>query len=183
MPKVEKPRKTKADKLNNPMRKIFIEKLCLNVSPGETGDRLTKAARVLEQLTDQVPVFSKARITIRTFGIRRNEKIAVHCTVRGEKAKELLKRGLRVKDFELRNKNFAESGNFGFGIQEHIDLGMKYDPAIGIFGMDFYVVLKRAGSRVASRKRARGRVGPQHRVTKEEAKKWFQEEFEGIILN
>jgi len=42
------------------MRKIFIEKLCLNVSPGETGDRLTKAARVLEQLTDQVPVFSNA---------------------------------------------------------------------------------------------------------------------------
>ncbi len=169
--------------MNNPMRKIFIEKLCLNVSPGETGDRLTKAAKVLEQLTDQVPVYSKARLTIRTFGIRRNEKIAVNCTVRGEKARELLKRGLRVKDFELRNKNFSDGGNFGFGIQEHIDLGIKYDPAMGIFGMDFYVVLKRAGARVATRKRARGRVGIQHRVTKDEAKKWFQTEFDGIILN
>ena len=182
MPKITKPRKTKQEKLNNPMRKIFIEKLCLNISPGETGDRLTKAARVLEQLTDQAPVYAKARLTIRTFGIRRNEKIAVYCTVRGEKASELLKRGLRVKDFELRNRNFAESGNFGFGIQEHIDLGMKYDPAIGIFGMDFYVVLKRAGGRVATRKRARGRVGPQHKVTQDEAKNWFQSEFEGIIL-
>ena len=36
-------------------------------------------------------------------------------------------------------------GNFGFGIQEHIDLGIKYDPSIGIYGMDFYVVLGRPG--------------------------------------
>jgi len=170
------------DKKKNPMRTLRIEKLCLNVSPGETGDRLTKAARVLEQLTGQEPVYSKARLTIRTFGIRRNEKIAVHCTVRGDKAKELLQRGLRVKDFELREGNFSDSGNFGFGIQEHIDLGMKYDPSIGIFGMDFYVVLGRPGRRVASRKRAPGRVGVQHKVTKEEAKKWFQDEMKGILL-
>lgn len=26
---------------------------------------------------------------------------------------------------------------------QHIDLGVKYDPATGIFGMDFYVVLGR----------------------------------------
>ena len=28
----------------------------------------------------------------------------------------------------------------GFGIQEHIDLGIKYGPSIGIYGLDFYVV-------------------------------------------
>jgi hypothetical protein len=33
-------------------------------------------------------------------------------------------------------RNFSETGNFGFGIEEHIDLGIKYDPGIGIFGMD-----------------------------------------------
>lgn len=32
--------------------------------------------------------------------------------------------------------NFSETGNFGFGVEEHIDLGIKYDPGIGIFGMD-----------------------------------------------
>jgi large subunit ribosomal protein L11e len=37
------------------------------------------------------------------------------------------------------------NGNFGFGIQEHIDLGIKYDPSIGIYGLDFYVVLGRPG--------------------------------------
>lgn len=83
----------------------------------------------------------KARYTVRSFGIRRNEKIAVHVTVRGPKAEEILERGLKVKEYELRAKNFSETGNFGFGISEHIDLGIKYDPAIGIYGMDFYACM------------------------------------------
>ena len=53
----------------------------------------------------------------------------------------LLERGLKVKEYELRKRNFSATGNFGFGIQEHIDLGIKYDPSIGIYGMDFYVVM------------------------------------------
>jgi len=53
--------------------------------------------QVLEQLTGQQPVFSKARYTVRSFSIRRNEKIAVHCTVRGAKAEEILERGLKVR--------------------------------------------------------------------------------------
>ena len=53
---------------------------------------------------------SKARLTIRTFGIKRNEKIACHVTVRGAKAKEILMKGLAVKDYELRKRNFSNSG-------------------------------------------------------------------------
>ena len=48
--------------------------------------------------------------------VKRNEKIAVHVTVRGDKALEILEKGLKVKEFELRKKNFSDSGNFGFGI-------------------------------------------------------------------
>jgi len=44
-------------------------------------------------------------------------------------------------------------------LDEHIDLGLKYDPAIGIYGMDFYVVLGRPGLRITQRKRARARLG------------------------
>ena len=100
----------KKEKFDNKMRTIHVEKLVLNLCTGESGDKLTKAAKVLEDLTDQTPVESKAKYTIRSFGIKRNEKIAVHVTVRGEKAEELLKRGLRVKEFELRKKNFSADG-------------------------------------------------------------------------
>ena len=52
----------------------------------------------------------------------------------------------------MRRDNFSKNGNFGFGIQEHIDLGIKYDPSIGIYGMDFYVVLGRPGMNVSHKK-------------------------------
>ena len=49
--------------------------------------------------------------------------------------------------------------------------------------MDFYVVLERPGFRVARRRRIKTRVGFQHRITKEDAIKWFQTKFEGVVLN
>merc|ERR1712212_808840 len=175
-------RMSESKTLEPKMQEIRIQKLCINVCVGESGDRLVRAGKVLESITGQTPVFSKARYTVRSFGIRRNEKISVHCTVRGPKAEEILERGLKVREFELRRENFSDKGNFGFGIQEHIDLGIKYDPSIGIYGMDFYVVLTRRGYRVAHRKRAPGKVGRQHRLRDEDAVKWFQAKFDGVIL-
>merc|ERR1712236_180490 len=153
------------DKQKNVMRDVRIGKLCLNICVGESGDKLTRAAKVLESLTGQKPVFSKARYTVRSFGIRRNEKIAVHCTVRGPKAEEILEKGLKVREYELRQGIFSATGNFGFGIAEHIDLGIKYDPSIGIYGMDFYVVMARPGFGVAYRRRKKSRVGFSHKIT------------------
>merc|ERR1711864_58593 len=151
--------KAPKNKNANPMREMQIDKLCLNICVGESGDRLTRAAKVLESLTGQAPVFSKARYTVRSFGIRRNEKIACHVTVRGAKAEEILERGFKVKEYELRKENFSANGNFGFGVQEHIDLGIKYDPSIGIYGMDFFVILGRPGMNVRHRRRKVGHVG------------------------
>lgn len=87
-----------------------------------------------------------------------------------------------MKEYELRKGNFSATGNFGFGIQEHIDLGIKYDPSIGIYGMDFYVVLTRPGTRVSKRRRCTSKVGFSHRLTKDDAMKWFQKKVSFIAF-
>merc|ERR1711864_68538 len=135
-----------------------------NICVGESGDRLTRAGKVLESLTGQTPVFSKARYTVRSFGIRRNEKIACHVTVRGAKAEEILERGFKVKEYELRKENFSQNGS------------------IGIYGLDFFVILGRPGMNVRHRRRKVGHVGFPHRLTKEDALKWFQTKYDGIVL-
>jgi len=172
---------TKIAEVMNPMSDIRINKVVINCCVGESSDRLTNAARVLENLAMQTPVFSKSKLTIRSWGIRRNEKIACHYTLRGEKAEILLERGLKAREYEVHARNFSDTGNFGFGINEHIDLGVNFDTSTGIFGMDFFVVLERKGNRISKRKRCKSKIGKKQKVSKEDAIRWFQENY-GIVL-
>ncbi len=168
--------------LNNPMRNIRIAKLSINTCVRPKEGRLDKAVKVLEQLTGQTPFVSKAKITLRGFGIRRNEKIAASVTIMGKKAQTLLENALKVKEFELPSSCFSNNGCFGFGIEEHIDLNIKYDPAYGIFGLNYFIVLERPGARVAKKRRCKSKIGNKQKVSKEEAQKWFKENFKGVIL-
>ncbi len=164
--------------LENPMRRIKISKVVLNIGVGKSGEPLEKAAKVLEQLTGQKPSFRKAKRTIRDFGIHRKEPIGVMVTVRGEKARELLRKLLKAREDRLPPSSFDEFGNVNFGIKEHIDIpGMKYDPDIGIFGMNVCVSLERPGYRVMRRRRMRSKVGRKHRIGREEAIEFFKREF------
>lgn len=156
---------------DNPMTKPRIAKVTVNIGVGSSGERLQKAARLLEELTGQKPSFRKARKTIRNFGIRRGENIAVMVTLRGEKAIEFLKRALEAIGWRIKASSFDEYGNVAFGIKEHIMIpGVRYDPEIGVFGMDVAITLEKPGYRITRRRRARkARVPRRHRVSREEA--------------
>ena len=52
-------------------------------------------------------------------------RINYFAQVRGPKALDIIERGLKVKEYELKKANFSQLGHFGFGISEHIDLGVK----------------------------------------------------------
>ncbi|HDD26892.1 MAG TPA: 50S ribosomal protein L5 [Acidilobales archaeon] len=160
----------------HPMTKPKIAKVTVNIGVGESGERLEKAARVLEMLTGQKPSFRRARRTIKEFGIRKGENIAVVVTLRGKKALDFLNKIFEAVDWRVKESSFDEYGNISIGIKEHIMLpGVKYDPELGIFGMDVAITLERPGFRVLRRRRCRKRSIPKrHRVNKKEAIVFFE---------
>jgi len=169
-------------KKENIMRRIRVEKVTVNIGAGESGEKLRKAEILLERLTGQKPVKTIATKTIPAFGIKRGEPIGVKVTLREDKAIKFLKKAFKAID-GLKEDNFDEFGNFSFGIKEYLDLpGTKYDPEIGILGMDICVTLERPGYRVKRRRRARAKIGKSHLITRSEAIKFVQEEFGVKVL-
>jgi large subunit ribosomal protein L5 len=153
-----------------PMLKPRIEKVVVNLSVGKSGEPLEKASRVLKELTEQTPIKMKAKKSIRDFGIREGEPIAAVVTLRKEKAIDFLKKVLPVVENKINRSSFDKQGNFSFGIKEHIEIaGVKYDPDIGIFGMDVCVTMARPGYRVKSRRKRKTSVGPKHVLTPEDS--------------
>jgi large subunit ribosomal protein L5 len=155
----------------NPMRVPLISKVTINISVGGASERLDKAARLLEQLTGQKPSIRRARKTIREFGISRRQPIAAIVTLRGQRALEFLKRALYAVNNTLKLSSFDEYGNISFGIKEHLLLpGVRYDPDIGIFGMDVAVTIEKPGFRVVKRRIKKvSSIPHRHRVRKEES--------------
>jgi len=154
----------------HPMLKPRIEKVVVNLNVGKSGEPLEKANTVLKEITGQNPVRKKAKKTIRDFGIREGEHIAVVVTLRRQKAIDFLKKVLPVVDNKISKSSFDMHGNFAFGIKEHIEIsGVKYDPEIGIFGMDVCVSVKRPGQRVKIRKKESKSIGHSHMLTPEES--------------
>ena len=153
-----------------PMRMPRIEKVVVNLNVGKSGEPLEKANKVLEEITGQTPVKRKAKKTIRDFGIREGESIAVVVTLRKQKAIDFLKKVLPVVENKVSKRAFDERGNFAFGLKEHIEIpGVKYDPEVGIFGMDVCVTVNRPGQRIKIRRKQNKSIGPKHLLTPEES--------------
>lgn len=156
---------------SNPMLIPRVAKVVINISVGGNSERLEKAVKLLNQLTGLEPSIRRARKTIREFGISRRQPIAAITTLRGSAAYEFLKKALIAVNNTLKEDSFDGYGNISFGIKEHLLLpGVRYDPDIGIFGMDISVVVERAGYRVLRRRRCRAESIPRkHRVSREES--------------
>ena len=160
------------------MRAIKIRKVVVNITTGQSGEPLDRAMTILENLVGQRPCTRRAKQTIRTWGIRRNEPISCLVTLRGKKAEDLLIKGFSAVRNWVNLRSFDTHGNFAFGINEHIDIpGQRYDPNLGITGMDVMVSLERPGYRIGQKRKAKSRVGRGHRVTREEAIEFIKQKF------
>ncbi len=162
----------------NKMRTIRIEKLTLNIGAGKDQGLLEKAEKLIEILTGIKPVKTKTQKRIPGWGLRPGLPIGVKLTLRGKKAEEMIPRLLAAKSNVLKPSNLDQGGNVSFGIPEYIDIdGAKYDPAIGIIGLQVCITLERPGFRTKRRRIRPAKPGSHHKLTVEEAKAFMTEKF------
>jgi len=167
----------------NVMQEARIDKVVVHIGVGESGIRLVNAETILTEITKQSPVRAIAKKTLPGFGIKKREPIGIKLTMRGKAAYEFLKTALKAAGNTLRASQFDEQGNFSFGVEEHTDFpGMKYDPEIGIFGMDVTVALRRAGYRVARRRVACRKISSRQKMTPDDAMDYVKKSFGVDIL-
>lgn len=162
----------------NPMRKPRIVKCVVNIGVGSGGEKQRKARDVIQMLTGQEPVDTISKTTNADLGIRKGQTIGCKVTLRDERAYNFLKKAFWVTENKILIDNFDENGNFSFGIDDYTDFkDMKYDPNIGIFGIDISVELARKGERIKRRKKKTKRIPEHQKLTKEEAIEYVEKAF------
>ncbi len=170
--------------MTNPMREIRLDKVVVNIGVGDAGERLLKAEKVLQMITERKPIRTLAKTTSRDFGIRSGMEIGVKVTLRGEEAEKFVKTALWTRDNRVAKYSFDPEGNFSFGIADYTDFpGMKYDPEIGIFGLDVSVALARPGKRVSKRRVLRRKVPAHHRITRHEGVEFLKSKFSAEVVD
>lgn len=164
--------------MNNPMRTPIVEKVIVHMGVGESGQHLVNAEEILRTITGQGVIRCFAKRTLPAFSIKKNEPIGCKVTLRGQKAQEFLETSFEIIEKTLSRAQFDSLGNVSFGIEEHTDFpGMRYDPNIGVFGMDVTVVLKRPGERICKRRIATRKIPTGHRVTVDDAISFLNENY------
>ena len=165
------------------MRELYVEKVVVNIGVGEAGERLVKAQKVLEMVTGQKSVQTISKTINRDLGIRKGMPLGCKVTLRGEAATEFIERALPIREMRVPIYSFDQEGNMSFGITDYTDFdGMKYDPEIGIFGMDISVVLRRPGNRITKRALLKRRIPKDHRVDRDEAIQYMKDKFKVEVV-
>ena len=140
---------TKKFGYTNPMQIPKLDKIVVNMAVGEAKENeklLETAAKDLEIITGQHPVYTKAKKSIANFKIREGMPIGCKVTLRGDRMYEFLDRLVnlalpRVRDFRGVNPNsFDGRGNYALGIKEQLIFPeIEYDKVDKVRGMDIIV--------------------------------------------
>ena len=170
--------------MSDVMRQVGVDKVVINIGVGEAGERLVKAEKVLEMVTGQKPVETISKTVNRDLGIRVGMPLGCKVTLRGENAEKFLARALNIRENRVYEYSFDKEGNMSFGISDYTDFdGMKYDPEIGIFGMDVNVVIRRkGGERVERRALLRKSIPKEHRVGRDEAIQFMKDKYNVQVI-
>jgi large subunit ribosomal protein L5 len=167
----------------NPMVQPQIEKVTINIGVGEAGERLKKAESVLENITNHKPVQTISTITNKEFGIRKRMPIGCKVTLRGKDAHDFLKKAWDTRENRIADYAFDEQGNLSFGIPDHtLFKDQKYNPDIGIFGMDISITMEKPGFRIKRRRVQQRKVPHKHQVSKEEAMDYISKTFDVKVI-
>ncbi len=167
-----------AQEVQSIMKKISLDKVVLNMGVGKSGEAIEVAKKALKQISGKKSCGRDAKATQRDWGVRKGEPIGVAVTVRGNDAKELLKRLLDAKGNQVKGSSFDNFGNYSFGITEHIDIpDVKYDPKIGILGLGVSIALTRPGYNIRTRSKHKASVGKAHVISTKEAQDFLVKEF------
>jgi large subunit ribosomal protein L5 len=164
--------------VKNPMTNPFIEKVTVNIGVGEAGERLTKAETVLEGITHHKPIQTLSKTTNKDLAIRNRMPIGCKVTLRGNDAENFLKSAFETRENKIAEYAFDNQGNMSFGIPDHTMFkDQKYNPDIGIFGMDVCITMQKPGYRIKRRRSQRRRIHHKHQIDKEEIKQFFTNQF------
>jgi len=162
----------------NPNTLARIAKVTVNIGVGDGGDRLEKAEKVLAKLTGRKPVRTLGREMNRELNVRLGQPIGCKVTLRGEDADSFVKRALYTRKNKVYEYSFDNQGNLQFGVADYTNFeGERYDPEIGVFGMDVCITLEKPGHRIKRRRLVARSVPSVHRVTREEAKAFLSKKF------
>ncbi len=162
----------------NAMKAPKISKITVNMGVGEGGERLAKAEALMGALTGQKPRRTFSTVNEPSFGIRKGLPIACVVTLRDERAEKFLEKAFGAVDKTLKTSSFDEFGNISFGIKEHIDIpGERYDPKVGIFGMDVSLTIERPGYGIKRRKNNRVKPSKKHLVTRKDSIEFLKSKY------
>ena len=164
------------------MKIIKIEKITLNIGAGKDQSRLEKGMVLLNSIGNATPVKTVTNKRIQEWGLRPGLPIGCKLTLRKEKALKLLPRLFEAVDNRLNPKQFDDNGNVAFGIHEYIEIpGVKYDPKIGIMGLQVCVTLERPGYRIKKRRLLTRKIPLRHRISKQEAIEFISKNFNTMV--